>query len=182
MPTLSSSSDPAAPGSSSPARASSTRVSGTLGSRSRWSAELRAVQRGLTESCESPAGTSDRVLLLSGSLHSVLTSIFLILEKVSRDGGVASRRDGGPVEPGQVRMRASSMRTHGWWYMHACARLRPLCAHPWLRVHACMFECMDARSNCPCARMQSNCPHTHTRPPTRSPWSSSRSAAACVAC
>lgn len=30
-------------------------------------------------------GTSDRVLLLSGSLHSVLTSIFLILEKISRD-------------------------------------------------------------------------------------------------
>lgn len=28
------------------------------------------------------AGTSDRVLLLSGSLHSVLTAIFLILEKV----------------------------------------------------------------------------------------------------
>ena len=30
-------------------------------------------------------GTSDRVLLLSGSLHSVLTAIFMILEKVSRD-------------------------------------------------------------------------------------------------
>lgn len=36
------------------------------------------------------AGTSDRVLLLSGTLHSVLTSIFLILEKVSRDGDLAS--------------------------------------------------------------------------------------------
>lgn len=31
-------------------------------------------------------GTSDRVLLLSGTLHSVLTAIFLILEKVARDG------------------------------------------------------------------------------------------------
>ncbi len=30
-------------------------------------------------------GTSDRVLLLSGSLHAVLTAIFLILEKISRD-------------------------------------------------------------------------------------------------
>lgn len=30
-------------------------------------------------------GTSDRVLLLSGSLHSVLTAIFLILEKITRD-------------------------------------------------------------------------------------------------
>ena len=30
-------------------------------------------------------GTSDRVLLLSGTLHSVLTAVFLILEKVSRD-------------------------------------------------------------------------------------------------
>lgn len=32
-------------------------------------------------------GTSDRVLLLSGTLHSVLTGIFLILEKISKDTG-----------------------------------------------------------------------------------------------
>ena len=40
--------------------------------------------------CQTNAGTSDRVLLLSGSLHSVLTSIFLILEKISRDGATAA--------------------------------------------------------------------------------------------
>lgn len=37
-------------------------------------------------------GTSERVLLLSGTLHSVLTATFLILEKVSRDAGVNGRR------------------------------------------------------------------------------------------
>lgn len=41
-------------------------------------------------------GTSDRVLLLSGSLHSVLTSIFLILEKISRDGSAATKAGGRP--------------------------------------------------------------------------------------
>lgn len=40
-------------------------------------------------------GTSDRVLLLSGSLHSVLTAIFLILEKVARDA--ATSKGGKPV-------------------------------------------------------------------------------------
>uniref|UniRef100_A0A7S3QLL1 K Homology domain-containing protein n=1 Tax=Dunaliella tertiolecta TaxID=3047 RepID=A0A7S3QLL1_DUNTE len=39
----------------------------------------------LSRSGEFYPGTSDRVLLLSGSLHSVLTAIFMILEKVSRD-------------------------------------------------------------------------------------------------
>ncbi|KAG1677905.1 hypothetical protein FOA52_001323 [Chlamydomonas sp. UWO 241] len=55
-------------------------------------------------------GTSDRVLLLSGTLHSVLTSIFLILEKVSRDGGNAARRDGGPIEPGQPMVKLALSR------------------------------------------------------------------------
>ena len=32
------------------------------------------------------------MLLLSGSLHSVLTSIFLILEKISRDGNLSAAR------------------------------------------------------------------------------------------
>lgn len=45
----------------------------------------------LSRSGEFFPGTSDRVLLLSGSLHSVLTSIFLILEKISRDGSAPSR-------------------------------------------------------------------------------------------
>jgi hypothetical protein len=40
------------------------------------------------------AGTSDRVLLLSGSLHSVLTAIFLILEKIARDA--AAGKSSGP--------------------------------------------------------------------------------------
>jgi RNA-binding protein Nova len=37
-------------------------------------------------------GTSDRVLLLSGSLHSVLTAVFLILEKISADSANPARR------------------------------------------------------------------------------------------
>ncbi|MEW5301313.1 MAG: hypothetical protein WDW36_004178 [Sanguina aurantia] len=39
-------------------------------------------------------GTSDRVLLLSGSLHSVLTAIFLILEKITRDNNGPQGRGG----------------------------------------------------------------------------------------
>jgi RNA-binding protein Nova len=31
------------------------------------------------------AGTSERVLLLSGSLHAVLTSVFLMLEKLPKE-------------------------------------------------------------------------------------------------
>ncbi|GFH06301.1 uncharacterized protein HaLaN_00908, partial [Haematococcus lacustris] len=42
-------------------------------------------------------GTSDRVLLLSGCLHSVLTAIFLILEKVSRDAASSQSRNGRPA-------------------------------------------------------------------------------------
>lgn len=39
-------------------------------------------------------GTSDRVLLLSGSLHSMLTAIFLILEKVARDSAAGKGKPG----------------------------------------------------------------------------------------
>eukprot|EP00877_Chromochloris_zofingiensis_P007544 jgi/Chrzof1/3042/Cz12g09120.t1 len=54
------------------------------------------------------AGTSERVLLLSGSLHSVLTAVFLMLEKLPRDtvmpiGG----RPGGKVKEDQVKMAVS---------------------------------------------------------------------------
>ena len=44
------------------------------------------------------AGTSDRVLLLAGTLHSVLTAIFMILEKVSRDAQAGRNR--GPAARG----------------------------------------------------------------------------------
>ncbi len=40
------------------------------------------------------AGTSDRVILLSGSLHAVLTAVFLMLEKFPIDNG----RGGKPKE------------------------------------------------------------------------------------
>mmetsp|Transcript_21751 Transcript_21751/g.47541 ORF Transcript_21751/g.47541 Transcript_21751/m.47541 type:complete len:329 (+) Transcript_21751:113-1099(+) len=67
----------------------------------------------LSRSGEFFPGTSDRVLLLSGSLHSVLTAIFLILEKVSRDTGAANggkgkgpkREEGGDVS--QVKLALS---------------------------------------------------------------------------
>jgi hypothetical protein len=36
-------------------------------------------------------GTSERVLLLSGTLHSVLTGVFLMLEKLPRDQSPPSR-------------------------------------------------------------------------------------------
>jgi len=62
-------------------------------------------------------GTSDRVLLLSGSLHSVLTAIFLILEKVARDAsnggakskGIKSREDeeGASSHDAQVKLALS---------------------------------------------------------------------------
>lgn len=47
-------------------------------------------------------GTSERVLLLSGTLHSVLTSIFLILEKLAADARVAPSR-GRPSTAGASR-------------------------------------------------------------------------------
>lgn len=46
-------------------------------------------------------GTSDRVLLLSGSMHSVLTSICLILEKVSRDGTASGKPRATGVDDGE---------------------------------------------------------------------------------
>lgn len=42
--------------------------------------------------CLVPAGTSERVLLLSGSLHSVLTSVFLMLEKLPKEPIMAMGR------------------------------------------------------------------------------------------
>lgn len=36
-------------------------------------------------------GTSERVLLLSGSLHSVLTAVYLILEKIAADSKAGMR-------------------------------------------------------------------------------------------
>ena len=38
------------------------------------------------------AGTSERVLLLSGSLHAVLTSVFLMLEKLPKEPVMAMGR------------------------------------------------------------------------------------------
>lgn len=59
-------------------------------------------------------GTSDRVLLLSGTLQSVLTAIFLILEKVSRDvnkaainSNSAPKGTRGEVEDSQVKLALS---------------------------------------------------------------------------
>lgn len=58
----------------------------------------------LSRSGEFYPGTSDRVLLLSGSLHSVLTSMFLILEKISRDAssGNPAKSPPGPRGPKRV--------------------------------------------------------------------------------
>ncbi len=53
-----------------------------------------ADRRGRRRACTS-TGTSDRVLLLSGSLHSVLTAIFLILEKVARDAAAGKNKQPG---------------------------------------------------------------------------------------
>eukprot|EP00798_Chlamydomonas_sp_ICE-L_P005394 gene5394-5616_t len=62
-------------------------------------------------------GTSDRVLLLSGTLHAVLTAVFLILEKISRDLSKSPVTDGaapralkgtrGEVEDSQVKLALS---------------------------------------------------------------------------
>lgn len=61
----------------------------------------------------SRAGTSDRVLLLSGSLHAVLTAIFLILEKISRDvsagAGANGAKRGVPVKKPEDAVRGG-----GW--------------------------------------------------------------------
>jgi len=48
----------------------------------------------LSRSGEFYPGTSDRVLLLSGTLHSVLTGIFLILEKISKDTSAGPKKGG----------------------------------------------------------------------------------------
>ncbi|KAG2434147.1 hypothetical protein HXX76_007874 [Chlamydomonas incerta] len=63
-------------------------------------------------------GTSDRVLLLSGSLHAVLTAIFLILEKISRDvtagAGANGAKRGLPVkkpeDAGQAQVKLALSR------------------------------------------------------------------------
>lgn len=55
-----------------------------------------------------PTGTSDRVLLLSGSLHSVLTAIFLILEKVARDTAANKARTGKGKEDREDEVGSSS--------------------------------------------------------------------------
>eukprot|EP00201_Polytomella_parva_P003602 CAMPEP_0175078704 /NCGR_PEP_ID=MMETSP0052_2-20121109/24312_1 /TAXON_ID=51329 ORGANISM="Polytomella parva, Strain SAG 63-3" /NCGR_SAMPLE_ID=MMETSP0052_2 /ASSEMBLY_ACC=CAM_ASM_000194 /LENGTH=377 /DNA_ID=CAMNT_0016348747 /DNA_START=15 /DNA_END=1148 /DNA_ORIENTATION=+ len=55
----------------------------------------------LSRSGEFYPRTSDRVLLLSGSLHSVLTAIFLILEKISRDSNT-KRQASGNENPSSV--------------------------------------------------------------------------------
>ncbi|PNH03689.1 Poly(rC)-binding protein 4 [Tetrabaena socialis] len=62
-------------------------------------------------------GTSDRVLLLSGSLHAVLTAIFLILEKISRDLNAASASPNAAKriikkyeEPGQAQVKLALSR------------------------------------------------------------------------
>lgn len=53
-------------------------------------------------------GTSDRVLLLSGSLHSVLTAIFLILEKVARDNAAGKGKPSGGKDDGDREDEVSS--------------------------------------------------------------------------
>ncbi|KAG2491828.1 hypothetical protein HYH03_009785 [Edaphochlamys debaryana] len=61
-------------------------------------------------------GTSDRVLLLSGSLHAVLTAIFLILEKISRDINASVAANGAKrilkksEEPGQAQVKLALSR------------------------------------------------------------------------
>ncbi|EFJ46104.1 hypothetical protein VOLCADRAFT_121094 [Volvox carteri f. nagariensis] len=61
-------------------------------------------------------GTSDRVLLLSGSLHAVLTAIFLILEKISRDANASASSNGvkrgakKPEEAGQAQVKLALSR------------------------------------------------------------------------
>lgn len=56
-------------------------------------------------------GTSDRVLLLSGKLHSVLTAIFLILDKVAREAKPNTNNyvggTKGDVEDSQVKLALS---------------------------------------------------------------------------
>lgn len=65
----------------------------------------------LSRSGEFFPGTSDRVLLLSGSLHSVLTSIFLILEKVSRDvNAAASKGQSRPSPPSEATVKLALSR------------------------------------------------------------------------
>ncbi|KAG2447266.1 hypothetical protein HYH02_007596 [Chlamydomonas schloesseri] len=65
-------------------------------------------------------GTSDRVLLLSGSLHAVLTAIFLILEKISRDVSAGAGANGAkrgaaapvkkPEDAGQAQVKLALSR------------------------------------------------------------------------
>lgn len=108
VPTLSSYSAHQVPGFNFPALGSSTQV--RLGSSSQLlfagsfiRGPLPALLGSILHSMITNAGTSDRVLLLSGSLHSVLTAIFLILEKISRDAnsspGKALQRRSKPSDP-----------------------------------------------------------------------------------
>ncbi|KAI8473692.1 MAG: hypothetical protein J3K34DRAFT_173419 [Monoraphidium minutum] len=52
-------------------------------------------------------GTSERVLLLSGSLHSVLTGVFLMLEKLPREPGSPMARSGGRARDDTVKLAVS---------------------------------------------------------------------------
>ena len=74
------------------------------------------------------AGTSDRVLLLSGSLHSVLTAIFLILEKVARDAA-ATRAKTGKGKPEEREDEVRSCRGHTASTQHACSGCTRVGAH-----------------------------------------------------
>jgi predicted RNA-binding protein YlqC (UPF0109 family) len=53
-------------------------------------------------------GTSERVLLLSGPLHSVLTAVFLMLEKLPEGGGAGGGGGGGTGGPGGVGSGAAA--------------------------------------------------------------------------
>ena len=105
--------------------------------------------------CVPNAGTSDRVLLLSGSLHSVLTAIFLILEKVARDSistrtKTGRRDDREEDEVGRIMQAClhheRQGRRAGAGYggllcvpTHVLEGGRPA---PWQCAHVCAFVCV----------------------------------------
>lgn len=126
------------------------------------------------------AGTSDRVLLLSGSLHSVLTAIFLILEKISRDGANAAAN--GHKRPGGGGGRRSEDQVR--WLVGAhgvvlAVKVRQEGCMPRLPLHpqppGCETETAGAMRSALCVCW----PFGYHRARRRSSW---RCRGACAAC
>jgi hypothetical protein len=71
----------------------------------------RAARPAFLEHTPTQPGTSERVLLLSGTLHSVLTSVFLMLEKLPKDPIMAMGRAAAKPREDVVRVAINERNT-----------------------------------------------------------------------